>query len=126
MLVISSYIFLKNLHFHAYHGVLPQENIIGNDYIVNTRIKYCMDRVIVSDNLADTISYADVFECIKQEMNLPSKLLEHVAGRIGNRLLKEYPQIETIDLKIMKRNPPMGSDCDGAGVELHFVNEKTK
>lgn len=126
MLVTSSYIFLKNLHFHAYHGVLPQENIIGNDYIVNVRIKYGMNRVIVSDNLTDTISYADVFECIKQEMNVPSKLLEHVAGRIGNRLIKEYPQIETIDIKLMKRNPPMGSDCDGAGVELHLVNEKTK
>ena len=52
-------------------------------------------------------------------MSIPSKLLEHVCGRIAKRLLAEFPAIEEIELRLSKRNPPMGADIDSAGVELH-------
>ena len=69
-----------------------------------------------SDSLEDTISYADVFEIVKKEMAIPSKLLEHVAGRIISALRKTYPAIENIELKLSKNNPPMGADMDYASV----------
>ena len=69
-----------------------------------------------SDSLEDTISYADVFEMVKKEMAIPSKLLEHVAGRIISALRKTYPAIENIELKLSKNNPPMGADMDYASV----------
>lgn len=121
MTIKSSYIFLRNLKFHAYHGVLPQEQITGNDYLLNVRIKVAMDKAVCTDLLTNTVSYADVFACIQQEMQTPSKLLEHVAGRIVTHLLKDYSTIEAIDLELMKINPPMSADCDGAGVELHLT-----
>ena len=60
----------------------------------------------------------------RREMEKPSQLLEHVAGRIGRCLIDSYPVIEEVDIEIMKINPPMGADCDGAGVELHLTNGK--
>ena len=62
---------------------------------------------------------------VKQEMEIPGKLLEHVAGRIGKRLFAEYPTIQKIQLAITKVNPPFGADCDGAGVEVVLTNDKT-
>ena len=58
-------------------------------------------------------------------MSRKAKLLEFVAGEIAHELITAYPQIEAIDVKITKLNPPMGADCDGAGVELHLINDKT-
>ena len=58
-------------------------------------------------------------EAVKEEMAIPSKLLEHVCGRIVKRLFHDFPAIESIDLKLSKRNPPMGADLDAAGVEVH-------
>ena len=52
-------------------------------------------------------------------MEIPSKLLEHVCGRIATRLFQEFPGIEEIEIKLSKRNPPMGADIDSAGVEMH-------
>ena len=52
-------------------------------------------------------------------MAIPSKLLEHVCGRIVKRLFHDFPAVESIDLKLSKRNPPMGADLDAAGVEVH-------
>lgn len=116
----NSYIFLRGLRFHAYHGVLEQERAVGNDYTVDVRIAYPIDRAMDSDDVKDTINYAEVFGIIREEMNIPSQLLEHVLGRIGERLFREFPAIESVDLTLTKLNPPMGADCGGAGVEAHF------
>ncbi len=121
----SSYICLDNLRFHAFHGVLPQERITGNDYWVSLRIAYDISRAMESDQVEDTLNYAEVFELVRQEMAVPCNLIERVAGRIGDRLFGEFPEIGELDLRIVKVNPPMGADCEGAGVEVHLINNKT-
>ncbi len=121
----SSYICLDNLRFHAFHGVLPQERITGNDYRVSLRIAYDISRAMESDQVEDTLNYAEVFELVRQEMAVPCNLIERVAGRIGDRLFGEFPMVEALDLRIVKVNPPMGADCEGAGVEVHLINNKT-
>ena len=65
-----------------------------------------------------TVSYADLYESIKAEMDIPSKLLEHVAGRILQRLFDNFPSISRIHLTLTKENPPIGADCREAGVEI--------
>lgn len=124
--VITSKVFLKNVRFHAFHGVLSQETIVGNDYLVNLTVDYDFTAAMETDELSGTVSYADLFEVIKEEMAKPSKLLEHVAGRIGKRIFAEFPAIQKIQLAINKVNPPMGADCDGAGVEVVLTNDKTQ
>lgn len=125
MAVKSSYIFLENVKFYAFHGVLPQERKVGNDYQVSLRIGYDISRAMVSDDVNDTLNYAEVYQLLSQEMSVPSALLERVAGRIGDRLFRKFPAIQSIDLTIIKVNPPMGADSEGAGVEVHLINDKT-
>lgn len=121
MNLLCSYILLKDVRFHAYHGVLPQERLTGNDYVVNLRIRYDVSKALVSDDVNDTLNYAEVYQLISQEMSVPSALIERVAGRIGDRLFRRFPAIQEMELKIIKENPPMGADCKGAGVEVHLT-----
>lgn len=116
---MTSYILLENLRFYAYHGVAPQETLVGNEYTVSLRLKTDITRAMESDDVTDTVNYAEIYQAVKTEMDVPSKLLEHVAGRIVNHLFNEFPSIEHIDLKLSKRNPPMGADIESAGVEVH-------
>ena len=120
----NSYITINGLRFHAYHGVLPQERLTGNDYLINLRVKYSIEKAMHTDSVEDTLNYATVYEAVASEMMIPSNLLEHVAGRIGTHLLDMFPEIKDIDLSITKLNPPMGADCTGAGVEVHLINDK--
>ncbi len=115
----NSYIFLKDIRFFAYHGVAPQETMIGNEFRVSLRLKVDLAHAAETDEVADTVSYADVYEAMKAEMEIPSKLLEHVCGRIVKRLFREFPTIEEVEIKLSKRNPPMSADIDCAGVEMH-------
>ena len=61
----------------------------------------------------------------EEEMQKPSCLLEHVAGRIGRRIFSQLPLVEAIDISVAKINPPMGADIGSASVELHLINDKT-
>lgn len=122
----KSYIHVVGIKLHAYHGVLPQEQLTGNDYIIDTKIGYDISQAMVTDDVKDTLNYAEVYDIIQEEMRQNSRLIEHVAGRIANRLLNKYSYITTIMLRITKCNPPMGACCNGAGVEIHLTNEKAK
>lgn len=115
---MKSFILLENLTFYANHGVFGQETVVGNVYIINLKIGVDLTKASVSDDLNDTISYADVYEDIKIEMMVPSKLLEHAAKRIIDRLKSKYIQIESVELKLSKRNPPIGAQLDYASVIL--------
>ena len=122
---MSSKIYLRNVRFHAFHGVLPQEGIVGNDYLVNLVLDYDFSSAMQTDELQGTLNYAEVYQKVREEMVVPSKLLEHVAGRIAHRLFSDFPEIQKLQLSITKVNPPMGADSDGAGVEVVLTNDKT-
>lgn len=118
MKIQDSYILLQNLRFHAFHGVLPQERTVGNDYVVNLRIRYDVTQAMQTDQVENTLNYAEIYQLVKEEMAVPSALIEHLTGRIGQRLLEQFAAIQHLTLRIVKITPPMGADCDGAGVEV--------
>lgn len=117
-------IYIDSLRCHAFHGVLPQEQKIGNDYVLNVTVTYPILCACQSDEVSDTMSYADLAEVIKAEMSVPSKLLEHVAYRICTAILERFPKTEKVRLNIEKIAPPMSVDCRGAGVILELQNKK--
>lgn len=116
---LRSALILEGIRFYAYHGVGEQETLVGNVYTLNLRLWTDLARASETDDLGDTVNYAAVYEAVKQEVAVPSRLLEHVAGRMARRIFRDFPTVEAIDLKLVKRNPPMGADIDGAGVEMH-------
>jgi dihydroneopterin aldolase len=105
---------------------MPQERRVGADFLINLRVGYPLEKAMQSDEVGDTLNYAALYEVVKTEMMQPSNLLEHVAGRIVSAIEKQFPQVTSIDLELTKQNPPMGADCDGAGVEIHLINNKTE
>lgn len=115
---MKSYILLENLIFYAHHGVFPQETAVGNTFIVNLKISLNLEKSCKSDNLEDTVSYADIYEDVKKEMAIPSKLLEHVAFRIIRCLKNKYSLIDTVEIKLSKQNPPIGGQSDSASIIL--------
>ena len=89
----ESFVSLDGLRFHAFHGVLPQERAVGNDYVVDVRAGYDVSSACLTDEVGDTLNYARMFDIVKAEMTEPSKLLERVAWRIGEKLMAEFPSM---------------------------------
>ena len=122
---MNTYIYLREVRFHAYHGVMPQERTVGADFTVDLRVEYPFVAAVRSDKVEDTLNYAHLYNIVKREMAIPSNLLEHVAGRIAEAVFCEYPESHALDICITKLNPPMGADLKGAGIEIHLINNKT-
>ncbi len=116
-------VYIKDMRFYARHGVLAQETTVGAEFRVSLEAEYPLEEAMATDDVQTTLNYADVYSIVQEEMAIPSKLIEYVAGRIGKRLLKEMPKIRKLMVNVMKVNPPMKADCSGAGVQLYFIND---
>ena len=115
---MTSKIFLENIKIYAYHGVLPEEKIIGTYYIVNVEVHADLWKAVGTDGLKDTINYAKLNEIIHEQMEIPSELMEHVAGRILKNIKVTFPQISFVKIRITKTSPPMKGEMDGVSVEI--------
>lgn len=102
---------LRGLTFFAYHGVLPEERQMGNTFVVDLVLDADVERAVCTDELGDTVNYAEVYEVVKREMAVPSLLLEHVCGRIATALLDVFPMLSRVRVCVTKKNPPI----EGAG-----------
>ena len=120
MHLTESYICLHEVRFYAFHGVMPQERSVGGEFLVSVKVGYPLEKAMSSDDVADTLNYAELYELVKKEMMQPSGLLEHVMGRIVEAVEKAFPEVMSVEVKIKKVNPPMGSDSNGAEVMGRF------
>jgi len=90
--------------------------VIGGEYIVSANIEFDTNKAESSDNLDKTIDYVDVYNCIKKEMEVPSKLLETVLERTILSIKSLNNNINSVEVSIKKINPPIGGCVDS--VEL--------
>lgn len=124
MILEKQTIRLRQMEFYAQHGVLPQERVVGGRYVVDVALEVRLDEAtLLHDCLEGTVNYAEVYEVVREEMDVPSKLLEHVAARILKALMKNFSLVERATVNVCKVNPPMGAVCQGASVELTIVRD---
>lgn len=112
------YLVLKDMHFYAYHGVMEQERTVGNRYTVNAKIGIDLEKAAQSDSLEDSIDYGELYHCIEQEMQKPSRLIEHLGCRICQKLREDFPQILSLELRLTKHHPPICGNMETAEVIL--------
>ncbi|MDR0364047.1 MAG: dihydroneopterin aldolase [Bacteroidales bacterium] len=108
---------IENMEFYAYHGCFEEEQQIGTWFQVDVKMKVDTSKAEQSDNLKDTVNYQAVYHTIRNEMSQKSKLLEHVARRILNALLKNYPVLSA-EVTVHKKNPPLGGKTGAVTVTL--------
>ena len=101
---------INDIRLYACHGCLKEESIIGSDYSIDLAVLADLTQASVSDNLSDTVDYVHLHSIVKEEMDIPSKLLEHVGSRIIGRIFTELAQVKEVCVAIGKINPPIGGD----------------
>jgi 7,8-dihydroneopterin aldolase/epimerase/oxygenase len=111
-------IILENMEFHAFHGCLEHEQQLGNTFIVSASMELDTTQPGKTDDLAHTLNYQLVYDVIRGQMEMPSKLIEHVGQRIIDTLFEDFPQIHSLNIRLSKLNPPLGGKVDRVTIEL--------
>jgi dihydroneopterin aldolase len=109
---------LKNIKIYAFHGCLVEEGKIGSDYLVNLSVRANLEKAAKTDRLKDTVDYVHLQKIVKNEMRLPSKLLEHVGQRIINAIFDEIALVNSVKITVAKVNPPIGGDVAEVSVTM--------
>ena len=109
---------LKNIRCYSFHGCLKEETAIGSDYRVDLSVIASLKKSAKTDRLKDTVDYVLLNRVVKEEMGVPSKLLENVAHRIIASIFKVEPRVKKCSVKITKLNPPVNGDVVGVSVKL--------
>ena len=115
---------INRLRLFARHGDLPQEQAVGaNFYVSICATVKASDKALQDDDLTGTESYALMAETVKEEMVQTSQLLEHLAWRIGKRLLADFPRISRVTVRVEKENPPIGMQAESVGIKVTLERE---
>jgi dihydroneopterin aldolase len=107
--------------FFAHHGCFEAERVVGTRFCVNLSFDVDTAKAEQSDDIADTVSYLDVYQLVKAEMQISSNLLEHVARRIVTAVQRAFPQVSNLEIEIQKLNPPLGGEIGAACVRMNIA-----
>ncbi|EAD1457001.1 dihydroneopterin aldolase [Listeria monocytogenes] len=112
-------IYLNELVFYGYHGVLAEETKLGQTFRVSLILGLSTKKAGMSDSVDDTVSYAEVYETVKEIVEgTPFKLIEALAEKIATEVLTGYPLLEEVTVKLIKPNPPIPGHYDSVAVEI--------
>ena len=109
---------IEGIECWSYHGCLAEETKIGGRFAVDVLLELDLQKAIESDNLAHTADYKVIHDLVHEEMAVPAKLIESVAGRILNKLSTIFPVAVNISVSVIKFNPPVNGRIDKAIITL--------
>ncbi|WP_231459442.1 MULTISPECIES: dihydroneopterin aldolase [unclassified Pedobacter] len=113
---------LKDVKCFALHGFYPEEQLIGNHFVVDLETEFLP--LGFDDELNQTVNYEDLNAIILEEMKKTQKLLETVLNNIISKVIKLYPFVETVNVSIKKLNPPMPGQIGHSFVKLSYTSVK--
>ncbi|MEQ8904911.1 dihydroneopterin aldolase [Ekhidna sp.] len=109
---------LEGMEFYARHGYYEEERVIGNKYSVDVTLDVDFSEAASDDKLEGTVNYEKVYEIVRNVMSIDANLLEHLAGKMIKALKDSFSQINHVQVRISKYNPPIKGLCHKATVEL--------
>ena len=110
---------VKNLEVFANHGVFPEENVLGQKFLVTAVMHTNTRPAGLTDDLEKSINYGEVSHFIKKHLESHTfMLIERIAETLAEALLIEYPLMEKIDLEIFKPWAPVGLPLENVSVSI--------
>lgn len=101
------FILLKSIKVYAFHGCMQEEQRIGSNYTIDLKIGMDLEKAGQTDDLSDTVNYDLFYQMVFRQMQTPSRLIENVALRIVDGILKKYLFVRSVKIKLCKVNPPI-------------------
>lgn len=114
---------VNNIRIYTNHGCLEEEAKIGSEYRVDIEVQADLQKSAESDALADTVDYVHLNKIAQEEMAIRSKLLEHVAKRILDRIFNEISLVAEATVSVSKINPPIGGNVEEVVIVLKDVRK---
>jgi dihydroneopterin aldolase len=113
---------LEQVNFYAYHGLYPAEAKIGGQFLVDLTVAYSIqDETTTSINsLLTSVDYVSLYTIVKERMSIPTALLETVVMDIVASIRSLFPQVNLIEIKLTKIQPPIPGMQGNTAVQFRW------
>ncbi|SDN84641.1 dihydroneopterin aldolase [Bacillus sp. OK048] len=112
-------IFVNQMEFYGYHGVFPEENKLGQRFIVDLMVQVDLKKAGETDELEYSVNYGELFLVCKEIVEgKPFKLIEAVAEKIATTVLEHFPLVLEATIKVIKPDPPIPGHYQSVAVEI--------
>lgn len=104
---------IDNLEIFANHGVLSEENILGQKFVISIEMEVDISAAASEDNIEKSVNYAEVCE-LAERFNKENKfnLIEAAADGLAIEILNKFPLVKSVEVEVKKPNPP---------IHMHFA-----
>lgn len=110
---------IENLEIYAKHGVFPEENKLGQKFLVSVVLYTDTRKAGKTDDLTASIHYGEVSQFIDSYMKEHTyQLIERVAESLAEELLLNIPRLEKVRLEVKKPWAPIGLPLESVSVEI--------
>lgn len=111
-------IILNQMSFYAYHGAFPEENKLGQRFIVDLELRLDLQRAGQTDQLQYSVDYGQVFQVVQTVVEKEQfQLIEALAEKIADVLLTKFSVPEVL-VRVTKPDPPIPGHYESVGVEV--------
>lgn len=112
-------IYVNKMEFYGYHGVFPEENRLGQRFNVDLTVSLDLKKAGTTDELEYSVNYGDLYHVCQQIVEgQPYKLVESVAEKIAETLLRDFPLLHDVTVKVIKPDPPIPGHYRSVAVEI--------
>ncbi|GAB3806328.1 dihydroneopterin aldolase [Virgibacillus kimchii] len=113
-------ILLNNLQFYGYHGLLPEENKLGQRFYVDVELHADLKKAGSTDDMEASIHYGEAYEIIEEVVTGEAKnLIEAVAETIAEKLFAHFSLLNACNVKVVKPDPPIPGNYQSVAVEIY-------
>ena len=119
-------IYIHGLKLFAYHGVNPEEQEDGQYFVLDIEAQTSLERAGLSDDLDETVSYAQMIKTIRRVfLREKNKLIERASRRVADALLEEFPLLMSVKVKCRKPDAPMKAEFEYVAVEINVERQQS-
>ncbi len=112
-------IVISDLEVFAHHGVFPEENVLGQKFLVSLRLEVDLRPAGQRDDLSASVNYGAVCRRAADFLSTHTfKLIEAAAEGLASEILAEFPTVEAVEVQLKKPWAPIGLPLAYAGVEI--------
>ena len=110
---------IENLEVFANHGVFPEENKLGQKFLVSVTMYTDTRHAGKTDDLTASIHYGEVSQFIDRYMKEHTyQLIERVAESLAEELLLNTAHLEKVCVEVKKPWAPVGLPLESVSVEI--------
>jgi len=112
-------IMIKGLSLFAYHGVNDEEKRNGQVFLIDIVLHCDLKKPSRSDNLEDTVNYAQALKAARAAFLLDRyDLIERAAGAIADKMLELFEQVTAVEVTVEKPEAPISARFDYVAVRV--------